>query len=321
MLIHTIFLSVWLATAAELSTGISSPQPIPDSFEINTIVSTPELDEEILLANRRRVLELRKQVRALRYKHFSSNASDALQARGIEQIARMSDPLALAPLAEELAHCLPNVQEALITHLVNQGIPGQIELARIAVYGDDATFDELAALELTEPAPPAVIAILEEALRSEAHQPANVAAYLAHTLNITELIPLLITSQVITSDNQNTGTSSTGGRGDIAQIAIVNQTAYISGLIPVIGDNAGAFQPVVSVLNEGVVMRVLDAVVIEYRTVVHDSLIAMTGSLPGIEAPQCEWNLSCWQAWYNEIYLPASTIHSSSGLSAISTSP
>ena len=97
MLIHTIFLSVWLATAAELSTGISSPQPIPDSFEINTIVSTPELDEEILLANRRRVLELRKQVRALRYKHFSSNASDALQARGIEQIARMSDPLAPRP--------------------------------------------------------------------------------------------------------------------------------------------------------------------------------------------------------------------------------
>ncbi|MDG2053621.1 MAG: hypothetical protein P8J86_02840 [Phycisphaerales bacterium] len=321
MLIQTIFLSLWLTTAAEPSTGISSPQPIPDSFEINTIVTTPEVDQEILLANRRRTLQLRQQVRALRYKHFSSNASEALQAQGIEQIQRMSDPLALAPLAEELAHCLPNVQEALIEHLANQGIPGQIELARIAVYGDDATFDELAALELTEPAPPPVIAILEEALRSEAHQPANVAAYLAHTLNITELIPLLITSQVITSGNQNAGTPSAGGRGDIAQIAIVTQTAYISGLIPVIGDNAGAFQPVVSVLNEGVVMRVLDAVVIEYRTVVNDSLIAMTGSLPGIEAPQCEWNLPCWQAWYNDIYLPASTIHTSSGLSNISTSP
>ena len=104
--------------------------------------------------------------------------------------------------------------------MVNQGIPGQIELARIAVYGDDATFDELAALELTEPAPPAVIAILEEALRSEAHQPANVAAYLAHTLNITELIPLLITSQVITSDNQNTGTSSTGGEAILLKLRL-----------------------------------------------------------------------------------------------------
>ena len=304
MLLNYVCFSLLFVCSDVPSMSLTTPQPIPNNFEISPIVSVPETDEAILLANRRRVLALKQQIRALRYKYFSSNASAELKAQGIQQITLMTDPLALAPLAEELAPCDAEVQQALITHLANQGIPGQIELARIAIYGDDASFDESAALALTEPVSPPVIQILEDALRSRAHQPANVAAYLANTLNVTELIPLLITAQVMTSGDQNAGTATAGGQGDIAQIAIVTQRAYVSGLIPVVGDNAGAFQPVVSILNEGVVMRVLDAVVIEYRTVVNDSLIAMTNAIPGIQAPECQWDLNCWQAWYNDSYLP-----------------
>ena len=70
-----------------------------------------------------------------------------------------------------------------------------------------------------------------------------------------------------------------------------------------VGDNSGAFQPVMGIVSDGVVMRVMDAVVISYRTVVHEVLVNMTSSDWGQPTEPMGYNIKSWWEWYNTKYI------------------
>ena len=75
-------------------------------------------------------------------------------------------------------------------------------------------------------------------------------------------------------------------------------------LIPIVGSNSGAYEPVIGIVSEGVVMRVIDAVAIEYRTPVHSALVAMTSHEWGQSTAHLSYNVQAWWDWYNTQYVP-----------------
>ena len=119
---------------------------------------------------------------------------------------------------------------------------------------------------------------------------------LAGALGALETIPLLIFAQV-TGD-------AVPESGDLAWILVGTQKAYVAEVYPVVGDGAAAFVPIPGVVQEGAIMRVVDAVVIVYRTQVHRSLVAMTTKDWGQSTEQLGYDPRAWWAWYNEEYVP-----------------
>jgi hypothetical protein len=120
---------------------------------------------------------------------------------------------------------------------------------------------------------------------------------IVNALDIVRAIPMLIFAQVNVTQNQETP-------GDLAWIAIQTQRAYVAGLIPVAGDNAGGFQPIIGVVSEGSILRIVDAVVIEYRTVVNGSLVNLTTRDWGKPTDSFGYNVQSWWDWYNTEYVP-----------------
>ena len=90
---------------------------------------------------------------------------------------------------------------------------------------------------------------------------------------------------------------------DLAWIAIGTQRSYVQNLIPVAGDGAGAFRPVIGQITEGFVMRVTDAIAIIYRTEVHHALVGMTSRATGGDTSGNGWSFTAWRDWYNDEFL------------------
>jgi hypothetical protein len=150
---------------------------------------------------------------------------------------------------------------------------------------------------MTTPVGEPVRYMLNGALRSDKDEVVNAAATLAGALNVIETIPLLIFGQATATGNGET-------TGDLAWIAFQTQRAFVQGLVPVVGDNSGAFQPVVGTVSDGVVMRVVDAVVIVYRTPVHAALVNLTRNDWGQPTEHMGYNVQAWWDWFNTEYVP-----------------
>ena len=89
-----------------------------------------------------------------------------------------------------------------------------------------------------------------------------------------------------------------------AWIAIGTTTSYVQNVVPVVGDNSGAFQPVIGQLIEGVVMRVQDCAVTIYHGGVHDSLVAMSSYDTGTDTSNLGWDMAAWARWFDGTYVP-----------------
>ena len=133
---------------------------------------------------------------------------------------------------------------------------------------------------------------------------------LAGTLHVLNSIPLLIMAQVAPPPQGEQPA------GDLAWIAIETQRAYVAGLQPIAGNGAAAFAPIVGVVTDGSVMRVVDAVVIIYRTEIHNILVGMTSDDWGQSTEYLGYDINAWWHWYNEEYLPHKNAQNSGGDSA-----
>ena len=79
-------------------------------------------------------------------------------------------------------------------------------------------------------------------------------------------------------------------------MSVSEQVAFVSDLQPVVGDNAVAFDPTISVASEGVFLRVIDAYVITYRVEVHNALVALsTEGWGGESTASLGWDGKKWQ--------------------------
>ncbi|UCD75314.1 MAG: hypothetical protein JSV91_00035 [Phycisphaerales bacterium] len=270
--------------------------PIPATGRVPPMVETGETLPEDLLRHRARVRKYAQQIRALRRECFGSHAEKARRAEGIRRLKEFTDPAAFRPLIRELAGENDDVRLAVLDHLASRGEEGQGGLAFAAIYQGDAAIRNEATTRMVTPPTAAVLVVLDEALRSPVHEVANNAGSLAGTLNVLEAIPLLIFGQVTTD--------RVARQGDLAWIAVQTQTAYVQRLEAVTGSGAGAYQPVMGIVNEGSVLRIVDAVAYFYRTEVHRVLVGMTTADWGHCTEDLGYDMYAWWKWYNEVYVP-----------------
>ncbi|MFO0963139.1 MAG: hypothetical protein U0625_09570 [Phycisphaerales bacterium] len=237
------------------------------------------------------------QVRAIRSKHFGTGAGAKSRAAGIEAVRAMKDPAAFASIYNGLKGEAHDVKLAVLDHFAAGGEEGQYALAWIAIEDTDKAIRAEATRRVGRPPSDAVLAALDEALRSENKDYVNNAGLLAGTIHAIEALPELIFAQFSQS-------ATPGYRGSLGWIAIGKTTSYVANVIPVVGDNSGAFQPVIGQVIEGVVMDVQGCVVTTYHGDVHDSLVAMSSYDSGMDTSTLAWNMRDWWKWFNEQYVP-----------------
>ena len=271
--------------------------PIPDHGAVPPIVEPAGRNGDEELAFRRRSRELATQIRRIRHDYLGDTRADALRARGIDELRMLTDHAAFIPLIEELADEKDDVRLAVLDHLAAQGGDGQAALAWAAIFDDDEAVRLEAQRRMVSPASAHVLRVLDAGLRSNRHDIANHAGALAGSLRALEAIPLLIFAQVTADPFEK--------KGDLAWIAVATQRAFVAGLEPVVGSGAGAFRPIPGVVQEGAILRVVDAVVIFYRTEVHRSLVLMTTDDWGQSTAHLGYDMRQWWLWYNQQYVPA----------------
>jgi hypothetical protein len=248
------------------------------------------------LAERARARDYTRQIGEIRHKYLSKRVA-ALREEGLALLREFTDPGAFLPMVDACKRDDDEIRLAVLNHVAAQGDPGQAALAWVNILDEDPAIRNEALLRMVSPASKPVVYVLDQALRSPDHTIASNAGALAGALNVLEVIPLLIQAQVST-------TTTRGGEGDLAWIAVEKQTVYVERLEAVVGDNSGAFIPITNTLTEGFVMRVLDAVVIVYRTIIHDVLVSMTSADWGQPTGELAYDVAAWTEWYNGTYVP-----------------
>lgn len=186
-----------------------------------------------------------------------------------------------------------DVRTALFGALATDPWYGQARLVRFGVAAR-----EVVAASARD-ALPAVLSqralnALRVSLAGQREETINRAAMIAGAHPAGSLIPSLIQAQF--------EESAPAPQGDEAWIAIGKSTAYVAGLVPVVGNGSGAFQPIPGVVYEGSVLRIMESAVTIYRTEVHQALVATVEQTTGQPAPPLGFDKDRWMAWYANQY-------------------
>jgi hypothetical protein len=255
---------------------------------------------------RRKAMET--ELRRFRAKYFGSGASRETRQIGLSILAERYDEPALYPLLVEVfERDRPETRTALLDLFAEAGThEGDTTLAWMAVHDRDsgvraAALDRLRArVEQAGSVAPGVTLAVAGGLRQERDGPVVAAAGVAEALRLYQMVPLMIAAQVGGDPPRGAG----GTRNNLGWIAIGQQQAFVSDLQPVVSNSAVGFDPTLSVVTEGVVLEVLDAVVYTYRTEVFHSLRRLTSDALG--RPTGAWGLDRaeWWAWYEREWKP-----------------
>lgn len=272
-------------------------EPLPP--EVRWIAPLADLSGQPTAVELRERAEARnyaRQIRSIRYRYFGRKKYLQLRQEGIEQLREFTDPATFLPMIEALRDEQDDVRLALLDHFAKQGDWGQAALTWVALHEMDPAFNYEALKRLSPPASGPTLSVIDQGLRSRDDYVANLAGKLAGHLEIYDAIPLLIHGQSREGNVLQTG--------DDAWILVGTQKVYIAALIPIVGDNSGAFQPIPGILTEGVILRVVEAVAMIYRTEIHYTLVAMTTQDWGRSTADFGYDKQRWAAWYNNEYLP-----------------
>jgi hypothetical protein len=210
--------------------------------------------------------------------------------------AEFVDPAAFRPMLQAFNGSSAESLLEVYSFLATRGDEGHAALAWEAIHAVDTSIRGEAVARIARPPAEAVLAEIDSGLRSPTHAVANAAGFVAGALGAVQAIPLLIFAQA-TGDVAET-------QGDLAWIVIGTQTSYVANVIPVVGDNSGAFQPVLGLITEGTLLRVMDAVVVTYRIDAHNALVSMTTREYGESTEFLGYDMPKWYAWYNEKLMP-----------------
>lgn len=218
------------------------------------------------------------------------------RTQNLGQFSDWKEPASWHALWEAMKNEKDDVKLAYFDHLATCGPMGQAMLAKIAIRADESAIRNEAIRRIERPACDEVVAMIELGLRDTRHLVVNQAGLLAGRVDAFAVIPSLIFSQV-TRDEEKT-------KGDLAWIAIGTQVNYVANVTAVVGDNAGAFQPVMGTIQTGVLMRVQDAMVYNYRSDAHRSLVTLTSRDFGQSTNDFGWDMKRWWTWFNNEYVP-----------------
>lgn len=298
------------AAAVGQSSDISiHPEPAPAAP-----AAVVEVDPEVREAQQRmqqRRATLERDLKKIRARYFRNIRNTEIRQAGIAQLRQYNDPAIFPSLLEVFADEGEDVRGAIIDHLASlRTEEADITIAWAAVFDEDKAIRADAAARLSkrfangDAVPRGVKSVVASGLRREdSNQTITAAAHLANVLNLAEAIPMLINAQ-IGGANVQLGRGGGTRTGDLANIVIGTQVAFVSDLRPVVGDSAVAFDPTISVITDGVTLRVMDAVVLTYRTEVHNSLLGLSSRLWGRPTDGLGWDDGLWRKWHDEEFLP-----------------
>lgn len=151
--------------------------------------------------------------------------------------------------------------------------------------------------------------VIYEGLRRGSNKVKGRAADLAANLKLVELIPWLAAAQV--SGRPASGGGGGGGQnenGSLAYILVGTQQAFVADLEPVVSEGAVAFDPQLSTITEGTLLRVLDAVVYTYHVEIHRPLVRLASEAAGRDMASLGWDYRKWAQWYYKEYLPSRSV-------------
>lgn len=251
-----------------------------------------------------READLRRTLRIIRGEHFRTGDVERRQV-GLWKLNAFGEPWMTPILFEEFAREAEDVRTGLLDQLAARGDEASdAAIAWAAVFDRDEQHREAAALRLRRRVdhegalPMRAQLVVAGGLADRSESAIRAAAGLADTFNLVQLIPLMIQAQV----------ASTGGSsprtGDLAWIMVATQTAFVSDLQPVVADSAVAFDPQLSVITEGTLLRVGDAVVTTYRGPVHQSLVNLTTRHWGKPTDGFGYDTKRWEGWYRAEFVP-----------------
>ncbi len=254
-----------------------------------------------------------KEMKKLRFAHFGQRRGQIRQ-EGIVKMREYVDAAYFPMLLEIYGEEDVDVRTALLDHFRDhEGREGDACLGWMAIF-DPSEEIRAAALDRVRDrtrklgkTPDEVKLAAYQGLTSRDEKIVRNACGVVNSLSILEAIPWLINGQVQGPRSGGAGTGGGGigsGQGALAWIAVGTQTAFVSDLTPVVGPNAVAFDPELSVVTDGTVLRVIDAVVITYSVDMHNALTDMTTREWGQSTREYGWNTPLWRKWYTEIFTP-----------------
>lgn len=325
-LVQPAALAVLLVLSGSALGQSTTTRATPVDVDIPSWVALEMLEDDADAVRRYKSLQgrqarLEKDLRKLRATYFRTGNTEMRQI-GISKLRKYTDPGVYPLLLEVFEKDSLDVRTAILDMLVDQQTDdADTTLAWSAVFDRDEAYREAALARLEQrieeagEVPDRITYIVAQGLAKQNHDEAAAAAQVADNLNIVKLIPNLINAQV-------GGTGASGERqGALGWIMIGKQTAFVSDLQPVVADSAVAFDPQLSVVTDGVVIRALDAVVVTYRTEVHTSLLGLAQRASGQDLGSLGWDQRAWWDWYTREMEPELARRRAQGLPMIPENP
>jgi hypothetical protein len=256
--------------------------------------------------------QLEKELFKIRHEFIHNIKKTELRQIGIHKIRSYTQPYIYESLVTTFEKEGDDVRQAVFEHLTDQkNDEADTTVAWFAVFGkrEETRTDATAALKSRvkdmksgDDVSNRIKSVVAQGLRSGNSKELTAAAGLAEQLKLIEAIPMLISAQI---QGQQVGTGGNGDDGhSLAWIQIGTQQAFVSDLTPVVGDSAVAFDPTVSVITSGTVLRIVDAVVVTYQVDVHNSLVALSSEAWGQPTTKLGWDQAAWRKWYKDDFTP-----------------
>lgn len=273
--------------------GVPDSQPRPGEATVKLYTQQQKLRADV-----------EKELKKLRATHFKSIRNPKIRAEGIAKLGEYNRPALYPSLIEIFQYEQDDVRAAVLDMFHQSATDeGDASLAWVAIEGEDPEFREMARSRLVDRvsagqgASNRVRAVIMHGLKSPNDARVAASAELAQHLSLFETIPWLIQAQVGGTTSASGGISG-DRQGALAWIMVGQQQAFVSDLQPVVGESAVGFDPQLSTLTTGTILRVMDAQVVTYRTEVNAALIGLSSRLTGRDTSGLGWNQPAWWRWY-----------------------
>ncbi len=255
--------------------------------------------------------ETKQEMLRFRRDYFSQDRTTETRQVGMSLLRERYNQAGLYPLLLEVFEHDDDVRLGLLDMFVETATPeADATLAWEAVFDRDAGMRAAARVRLLDRIETVggvsdqIKLVIGAGLQKEVDSEVIAAAGLAEVLRLYEMVPLLIAAQVGGGGGGGGGGAGGERAGNLGYIVIAQQQSFVSDLQPVVANSAVGFDPTLSVVTEGVVLEVSDAVVITYRTEVFYSLTRMTTDALG--RPTGGWGMDPgkWWDWYAKEWKP-----------------
>jgi hypothetical protein len=313
-LVRAIGLGLMLTSSrclAQADMNLQPPMSEAPSWVVQQVPNPDDPRVQDYARQQKTRVQLEKELDKIRFEFIHNMKNPELRSVGIHKIRGYTQPAIYESLLKIFGKEDADVRKAIVEHLADQKNDlADTTLAWAAVFGKFKDFrtDASAALarRIKESGKDGDVrtgikSVVAHGLRSRDNEELAAAAGLAQQLKLIEAIPMLINAQI---QGQVAGGGGGGDDHSLAWILVGTQQAYVSDLTPVVGDSAVAFDPQVSVVTSGTVLRIIDAVVITYQVDVHNALVGLSSNAWGKPTKRFGWDTGQWHKWYKEDFMP-----------------